>query len=152
MVFFSISLSLALFFFFNRNLAWNKIATIHPNAFSTLPSLRKLWVFHLFMVYLLITGYHLSQPSKNIGSAEEAHRVQNAQSSASLELDQTRKEPPCPSRVMGALTWINEDLGDSWFWLLRWSFSFFLLSYQVEWNKNVSSVLKGFHFTFCPLD
>lgn len=50
----------------NRNLAWNKIAIIHPNAFSTLPSLIKLWVFHyLFVACLLIIGDHLDNKKKS---------------------------------------------------------------------------------------
>lgn len=84
-----------LFFFFNRNLAWNKIAVIHPNAFSTLPSLRKLWVFHdLFMACLLIIGPHLI--NQKCWFCWKSQSAQNAQPSVSpaLELDHTRKEHP----------------------------------------------------------
>nr|XP_035967727.1 leucine-rich repeat-containing G-protein coupled receptor 5 isoform X3 [Halichoerus grypus] len=40
------------------NLAWNKIAIIHPNAFSTLPSLRKLDLSSNRLSSLPVTGLH----------------------------------------------------------------------------------------------
>ncbi|KAB0360204.1 hypothetical protein FD754_004360 [Muntiacus muntjak] len=41
-----------------KNLAWNKIAIIHPNAFSTLPSLRKLDLSSNRLSSIPVTGLH----------------------------------------------------------------------------------------------
>lgn len=119
--------------FLNRNLAWNKIAVIHPNAFSTLPSLRKLWVSHdLFMAYFKKLG-----PLNfltNVGVAEETatHRLPSPQfSPGSSEVRPGRN--PAPPRPRGP--WLRIwRAGWQLFCLLKWNFPLSPSS-QVGWNK-----------------
>lgn len=133
--FFYVILSL---FLLNRNLAWNKIAIIHPSAFSTLPSLRKLWVFYyLFMAALFIIRGHLSLQCTDCPPSVFP----------TLELYQTREEPPTPPRPCRPYVH-NWRSGWQLFSLLRWNFPF-LLSDQEEWNSYQLSS-KGLWFYSWP--
>ena len=150
-VFFYIIFSLAFFFFFNRNLAWNKIAIIHPNAFSTLPSLRKLWVFHdLFMACLLIIGHYLINQKWMLVLLEKpGHRMLSPQCPAHESGIKPERSTPGPCPPPKAL-WILiiENQGDSWFWLLRGDFSFLQ---AIRWNGVRHQFLsKGLSFHSLP--
>ena len=87
----------------------------------------------------------------NVGFAGKAW-AQNAESSVSCarEWDQTRKEHPWPLAPRPKALWILiiEDLGDSWFWLLRGDFPFLQ---AIRWNGVRHQFLsKGLSFHSLP--
>lgn len=136
--FFNVILSL---FLLNRNLAWNKIAIIHPSAFSTLPSLRKLWVFYyLSMAGLFIIKGHLTPQCTDCPALSVPHtRAVSDQRGA-----------PYRSKAMWAFMCITEDLGDS---CSHYWGEIFHFCWAIRWNGiAINSVLKGFRFRVGHLD